>query len=58
MPPGKETGKVHRVALIAQSAEHLHGKEKVKGSIPFQGSDWMWRPGLIRDRAASSVMPG
>src|SRR5690606_41518061 len=36
---GSETGKVHRVALIAQSAERLHGKEKVKGSIPCQGSD-------------------
>src|SRR5699024_7619090 len=39
LPPGREVGKVHRVALIAQSAERLHGKEKVKGSIPFQGSD-------------------
>ena len=26
------------VAPIAQSAERLHGKEKVKGSIPFRGS--------------------
>src|SRR5699024_7051251 len=39
LPPGKEVGKVHRVALIAQSAERLHGKEKVKGSLPFHGSD-------------------
>ena len=30
--------KVFLVAPIAQSAEHLHGKEKVKGSIPFRGS--------------------
>ena len=27
-----------RAAPIAQSAERLHGKEKVKGSIPFRGS--------------------
>ena len=31
--------KLVRVAPIAQSAERLHGKEKVKGSIPFRGSD-------------------
>ena len=30
--------KLVRVAPIAQSAERLHGKEKVKGSIPFRGS--------------------
>ena len=30
--------KLIRVAPIAQSAERLHGKEKVKGSIPFRGS--------------------
>ncbi len=31
--------KIPLVAPIAQSAERLHGKEKVKGSIPFRGSD-------------------
>ena len=31
-------GKVVYAAPIAQSAERLHGKEKVKGSIPFRGS--------------------
>ena len=31
--------RVSPVAPIAQSAERLHGKEKVKGSIPFRGSD-------------------
>ncbi len=30
--------RLFRVAPIAQSAERLHGKEKVKGSIPFRGS--------------------
>ncbi len=25
-------------ALLAQSAEHFHGKEKVVGSIPTEGS--------------------
>ena len=30
--------KIPLVAPIAQSAERLHGKEKVKGSIPFRGS--------------------
>ena len=30
--------RVPLVAPIAQSAERLHGKEKVKGSIPFRGS--------------------
>src|SRR5699024_9617481 len=39
LPAGYGLCKVNRVALIAQSAERLHGKEKVKGSIPFQGSD-------------------
>ena len=29
---------VTALAPIAQSAERLHGKEKVKGSIPFRGS--------------------
>lgn len=28
-----------RQAPIAQSVEHLHGKEKVNGSIPFGGSN-------------------
>src|SRR5690606_22671240 len=36
-------------APIAQSAERLHGKEKVKGSIPFRGSD-------RRPRRASTTM--
>ena len=31
--------RVPLVAPIAQSAERLHGKEKVKGSIPFRGSN-------------------
>ena len=31
--------RIRLVAPIAQSAERLHGKEKVKGSIPFRGSD-------------------
>ena len=31
--------KISFVAPIAQSAERLHGKEKVKGSIPFRGSN-------------------
>ncbi len=26
------------IAEVAQLAEHLHGKEKVDGSIPFLGS--------------------
>ena len=26
-----------RVALVAQLAEHIHGKDKVNGSIPFEG---------------------
>ncbi len=30
--------RIRLVAPIAQSAERLHGKEKVKGSIPFRGS--------------------
>ena len=25
-------------ALVAQLAEHIHGKDKVNGSIPFEGS--------------------
>lgn len=29
----------HLLAPIAQSAERLHGKEKVYGSIPYWGSD-------------------
>ena len=33
----RETSK-RRLAPIAQSAERLHGKEKVNGSIPFGGS--------------------
>ena len=28
-----------RVAVVAQSVEHLHGKEKVTGPIPVNGSD-------------------
>ena len=27
-----------RYALVAQLAEHIHGKDKVNGSIPFEGS--------------------
>ena len=31
-------------ALLAQSAEHFHGKEKVVGSIPTEGSAiWLHR---------------
>ena len=29
-----------RGAHVAQSVEHLHGKEKVIGSIPIVGSIW------------------
>lgn len=32
--------KLSIVAPIAQSVEHLHGKEKVKGSSPFRGSGY------------------
>ncbi len=39
------------VAPIAQSAERLHGKEKVKGSIPFRGSG----PRRYRTRAGNDV---
>ena len=35
---GPNSIRLFRVAPIAQSAERLHGKEKVKGSIPFRGS--------------------
>lgn len=39
-------GKLSNVAPIAQSAERLHGKEKVKGSIPFRGSIHFKRNGF------------
>ena len=35
---GSDLLRIPLVAPIAQSAERLHGKEKVKGSIPFRGS--------------------
>ena len=35
---GSDLPRIRLVAPIAQSAERLHGKEKVKGSIPFRGS--------------------
>src|SRR5699024_4256999 len=34
----RSSGTLDPAAPIAQSAERLHGKEKVKGSIPYRGS--------------------
>ena len=49
MPPGGSSASLDKAslgcyvseasqyALVAQLAEHIHGKDKVNGSIPFEG---------------------
>src|SRR5690606_31543627 len=48
---GARPGRLVRAAPIAQSAEHLHGKERVKGSIPVRGSGLTVRRRTIDVRA-------
>ena len=47
-------GSTRPTAPIAQSAEHLHGKEKVYGSIPYWGSDGVeWSSHVAESRGTS-----
>ena len=36
-------------ALVAQSVEHIHGKDEVNGSIPFEG---LFQAGLVDFKCA------
>ena len=48
-PTGSLPGQMKRPAPLAQSAEHIHGKDGVAGSIPAGGStpNQQARPGLV-----------
>ena len=47
-------------AHVAQSVEHLHGKQKVSGSIPLVGSTMALPPGVVAKRSGvpSPDFPG
>src|SRR3989338_5596758 len=46
-------------AHVAQLAEHLHGKEKVTGSIPVVGSQTLWQQNLcpIYEERYTKMLP-
>src|SRR6185503_15265601 len=44
-------------ALLAQSVEHLHGKEGVNGSSPLEGFAAIWLPERDRRRLCTRAAP-
>lgn len=55
--PGSNPGSPTSIARLAQSAEHLHGKEGVRGSSPRPGSIFFFGPSGRLSRSAAAALP-